>query len=147
LVDETRPRLQGSRLTAWELQQYGIPFDIISDNMAGHFMQRGEVDLCIVGTDRTAANGDVANKIGTYGLAVLANYHRIPFWVAAPVSSFDFSIEEKEHPSFIAGRCASIVINQKEIGFFGEISPAVITAFELEHPVAGMEILLDDIRK
>jgi methylthioribose-1-phosphate isomerase len=88
-VDETRPVLQGSRLTAWELQQLGIPCTLVADAMAGTLMASSEVDAVIVGADRIAANGDVANKIGTYGLAVLAGYHGIPFYVAAPVSTFD----------------------------------------------------------
>jgi methylthioribose-1-phosphate isomerase len=88
-VDETRPVLQGSRLTAWELQQLGIPFTLVADAMAATLMASGEVDAVIVGADRIAANGDVANKIGTYGLAVLAHHHGIPFYVAAPVSTFD----------------------------------------------------------
>jgi methylthioribose-1-phosphate isomerase len=88
-VDETRPVLQGSRLTAWELQQLGIPCTLVADAMAGTLMSSGEVDAVIVGADRIAANGDVANKIGTYGLAVLARHHGLPFYVAAPVSTFD----------------------------------------------------------
>jgi len=88
---ETRPFLQGARLTAWELKKERIPVTVITDNMAGHMMQRGLVSCVIVGTDRTAANGDVANKIGTYGHAVLAHRHAIPFYVAAPLSSIDFS--------------------------------------------------------
>jgi methylthioribose-1-phosphate isomerase len=92
LVDETRPFLQGARLTTWELRQDGIPVTLITDSMAAHFMQRGKVDLVIVGADRIAANGDVANKIGTYGLAILAREHRLPFYVAAPVSTFDLSL-------------------------------------------------------
>ena len=86
---ETRPYLQGARLTAWECVQEGIPCTLITDSMAGHLMSRGEVDLVIVGADRIAANGDVANKIGTYALAVLARRHGLPFYVAAPVSTFD----------------------------------------------------------
>jgi methylthioribose-1-phosphate isomerase len=92
-TDETRPVLQGCRLTAWELMQDGIPVTLITDNAAGAIMKRGEIDLAIVGTDRTAANGDVANKIGTYTLAILCKEHNIPFYVAAPTSSIDFSIE------------------------------------------------------
>jgi len=88
-VDETRPVLQGARLTAWELQQLGIPCTLVADAMAATLMSSGEVDAVIVGADRIAANGDVANKIGTYGLAVLARHHEIPFYVAAPVSTFD----------------------------------------------------------
>ena len=92
LVDETRPFLQGARLTAWELQQDGIPQTLISDNMAGHFMAQGEVDVVVVGADRIAANGDVANKIGTYTLAVLCKEHGIPFYVAAPTSTIDLAL-------------------------------------------------------
>ena len=88
-VDETRPVLQGARLTAWELMREGIPCTLIADNMAGFLMQRRKVDLVIVGADRIAANGDTANKIGTYGLAVLARAHGIPFYVAAPLSTID----------------------------------------------------------
>jgi methylthioribose-1-phosphate isomerase len=91
-VDETRPYLQGARLTAWELQQWGIPCTLITDNMAVYFMQQGKVDLVIVGADRVAANGDFANKIGTYSLAVLASAHDIPFYSAAPTSTVDMSI-------------------------------------------------------
>lgn len=93
-VDETRPRLQGARLTAWELIKDGIPFTLIADNMAGYVMKKGEVDLVVVGADRIARNGDVANKIGTYGLAALARVHRVPFYVAAPVSTIDFTLSE-----------------------------------------------------
>jgi methylthioribose-1-phosphate isomerase len=89
LADETRPFLQGSRLTAWELKRDGIPVTVITDSMAGHMMSRGEVDLVIVGADRIAANGDVANKIGTYPLAVVAREHGLPFYVAAPLSTID----------------------------------------------------------
>ena len=88
---ETRPFLQGARLTAWELKKDRIPVTLVTDNMVGHLMQRGRVSCVIVGTDRTAANGDVANKIGTYGVAVLAHRHSIPFYVAAPISSIDLA--------------------------------------------------------
>lgn len=91
-VDETRPLLQGSRLTAWELQQEGIPYSIIADNMAAWLMARGKVDMIVLGADRIAANGDVANKIGTYSLAVLAKYHNVPFYSAAPRSTIDMEI-------------------------------------------------------
>lgn len=91
-ADETRPLLQGARLTAWELQQRGIPCTLICDNMAAQVMREGKVQMAIVGADRIAANGDTANKIGTYGVAVLANYHKIPFYVAAPQSTFDLSL-------------------------------------------------------
>jgi methylthioribose-1-phosphate isomerase len=93
LVDETRPRLQGARLTAWELKQLGIPFSLIADNAAGHFMRRGEVDLVLVGADRVAANGDVANKIGTYKLAVVARENGVPFYSVVPTSTVDLSLE------------------------------------------------------
>jgi methylthioribose-1-phosphate isomerase len=93
IADETRPYLQGARLTVWELQQDKIPVKLATDNMAGHLMSKGLVDVVIVGADRIAANGDTANKIGTYSLAIVAQYHRIPFYVAAPLSTIDFSIE------------------------------------------------------
>jgi methylthioribose-1-phosphate isomerase len=93
-VDETRPFLQGARLTAWELGQLGIPYRVITDNMAGWLMQRGEVSLAVVGADRIARNGDTANKIGTYSLAVLCRENAIPFYVAAPLSTFDFSLAD-----------------------------------------------------
>ncbi len=96
-VDETRPVLQGARLTAWELQQEGIPLTLITDNMAGHFMRRGEIKAVFVGADRIAANGDVANKIGTYSVAVLAHVHSIPFYVAAPCSTIDLKLPSGEH--------------------------------------------------
>ncbi|MGD8603760.1 MAG: S-methyl-5-thioribose-1-phosphate isomerase [Anaerolineales bacterium] len=92
LLDETRPRLQGARLSAWELTQYGVPFDIIVDNAAGHFMRTGQVDIVLVGSDRTAANGDVANKIGTYKLAVVASENDIPFYAVVPTSTIDLSL-------------------------------------------------------
>jgi len=92
IADETRPFLQGARLTAWEMVQEKIPITLITDNMAGHFMSLGEIDAVIVGTDRVAANGDVANKIGTYMVAVLAHRHNIPFYVACPISTIDMTI-------------------------------------------------------
>jgi methylthioribose-1-phosphate isomerase len=113
-ADETRPWLQGARLTAWELLRDGIPTTLIADNMAGHLMARGEIDAVVVGADRIAANGDVANKIGTYTVAVLAKEHAVPFYVAAPVSTFDLAtptgagipIEERpaEEVTHVAGR-------------------------------------------
>jgi len=113
-ADETRPWLQGARLTAWELLQDGIPTTVIADNMAGHLMARGEIDAVVVGADRIAANGDVANKIGTYTVAVLAKENGLPFYVAAPVSTFDLAtptgagipIEERaaEEVTHVAGR-------------------------------------------
>ena len=110
LVDETRPRLQGSRLTAWELTQYGVPFDIITDNSAGYFLRTGKVQKCFVGSDRTASNGDVANKIGTYMLALAAYDNGIPFYPVVPTSTVDvllnsgleIPIEERD-PSEVLG--------------------------------------------
>lgn len=96
IADETRPFLQGARLTAWEMVQEGIPVTLISDNMSGHLMSTGEVDAIVVGTDRVAGNGDVANKIGTYMVAVLAKRHNIPFYVACPLSTIDRSISSGE---------------------------------------------------
>ena len=96
-ADETRPVLQGARLTAWELMEDGIAVTLITDNMAGYFMKKGMINLCIVGADRIARNGDVANKIGTYSVAVLAREHGIPFYVAAPLSTIDFNIPSGEH--------------------------------------------------
>ncbi len=92
LLDETRPRLQGASLSAWECEQYGIPYTIIVDNAAGHFMRTGQVDICFVGSDRTAANGDVANKIGTYKLGVVAKENGIPFFPVVPTSTVDLSL-------------------------------------------------------
>lgn len=98
-ADETRPFLQGARLTAWELAKNGVPVTLITDNMAGYFMAKGEIDMVIVGSDRIASNGDVCNKIGTYSLAVLAKEHGIPFYAVAPTSTFDLSIASgKEIP-------------------------------------------------
>jgi len=94
VASETRPYLQGARLTAWEMIQEKIPVTLITDNTAGHLMSLGRIDLVLVGADRIAANGDVANKIGTYTLAVLAERHRIPFYVAAPLSSVDISVAD-----------------------------------------------------
>jgi methylthioribose-1-phosphate isomerase len=93
-ADETRPWLQGARLTAWELMKDGIPATLIADNMAGFFMYRGEITCCVVGADRIAANGDTANKIGTYSVAVLARENNIPFYVAAPVSTLDLTLSD-----------------------------------------------------
>jgi len=93
-ADETRPLLQGARLTAWELKECGIPVTLICDSAAAQVMREGRVDAVIVGADRIAANGDAANKIGTYGLSVQAREHGVPFYVAAPASTFDLSIED-----------------------------------------------------
>ena len=96
IADETRPFLQGSRLTAWELAKDNIPVTVITDNMAGHVMKQGKVDCVVVGADRIAANGDAANKIGTYMVAVLAKQHDIPFYVAAPISTIDLETKSGE---------------------------------------------------
>ncbi|MDH4231219.1 MAG: S-methyl-5-thioribose-1-phosphate isomerase, partial [Nitrospirota bacterium] len=114
-ADETRPVLQGARLTAWELMQADIDVTLITDNAAGAFMKKGQIDLAIVGTDRTVLNGDVANKIGTYTVAVLCKEHTIPFYVAAPLSSVDFSLpsgdlipieeREPEEVTSVFGKC------------------------------------------
>jgi methylthioribose-1-phosphate isomerase len=108
-ADETRPLLQGARLTAWELTQAGIDVTLICDNMAGSLMQQGKINAVIVGADRIAANGDTANKIGTYSISVLAKAHNIPFYVAAPSSTFDLKIHngseipiEQRHPDEVA---------------------------------------------
>ncbi|MBA2486368.1 MAG: S-methyl-5-thioribose-1-phosphate isomerase [Nitrospira sp.] len=124
IAGETRPVLQGARLTAWELMQDKIPVTLITDNMAGALMRQGKVHLCVVGADRIAANGDVANKIGTYSVAVLARAHSIPFYVAAPYSTID--LETKSG--------ADIPIEQRD--------PIEITAIHGSHPVApeGVEV-------
>ena len=97
LVPETRPYLQGARLTAWELHKGGIPLTLITDNMVGHFLKSGKVGAIVTGADRVAANGDTANKIGTYQIAVLAKENNVPFYIAAPVSTFDLSIPDGDH--------------------------------------------------
>jgi len=114
IANETRPYLQGARLTAWELVREGIPCTLITDSMAGHLMSRGEVDVVVVGADRIAANGDTANKIGTYPLAVLAKRHGIPFYVVAPLSTFDLKISSgKEIP--IEERSADEVTGYRDV--------------------------------
>lgn len=129
-VDETRPVLQGARLTAWELKLAGVPFKLIADNMAASVMRAGLVDAVIVGADRIAANGDVANKIGTYGLAVLAKEHGIPFYVAAPTSTVDLTLAtgdeiviEERDPREVLGVTASGIIEPD--------SPAAQRAFDM----------------
>ena len=113
-ADETRPFLQGARLTAWELSEDGIDTTLITDNMSGHFMKSGEIDAVIVGTDRVAANGDVANKIGTYMVAVLAKAHNIPFYVACPLSTIDLSIPSGDDIP-IEERCSNEVTGYGDI--------------------------------
>jgi methylthioribose-1-phosphate isomerase len=125
LVDETRPRLQGARLTAWELKQRGIPHDIIADNAAGHFLRTGQVNLCLVGADRVAANGDVANKIGTYKLGVVAKENGVPFYSVVPTSTVDLSLAHGDLIP-IEERPQSEVLN---LQFEGEnVAPAGSTA-------------------
>ena len=116
LAAETRPFLQGARLTAWELKKDGIPVTLITDNMVGHFMKKGDINLVIVGADRIAANGDVANKIGTYSVATLAKAHKIPFYVAAPISTLDLSLNsgtdipiEERDPKEVTHMCGKRV--------------------------------------
>ncbi|RLI07437.1 S-methyl-5-thioribose-1-phosphate isomerase [Candidatus Bathyarchaeota archaeon] len=126
-VDETRPRCQGARLTAWELQQEGIPYAVIVDNAAGYFMSRGEVDMVIVGADRIAANGDVANKIGTYEKAVLARENGIPFYVAAPRMTFDLGCGTGDEIE-IEERDAEEVLGMWGVGEDGAPSRVLIAA-------------------
>ncbi|WP_342641297.1 S-methyl-5-thioribose-1-phosphate isomerase [Rhodoligotrophos ferricapiens] len=139
-VDETRPRNQGAALTAWELGQHGVPHTIIADNSGGHLMQHGQVDLCIVGTDRTTAQGDVANKIGTYLKALAARDNNIPFYVALPSSTIDWTIKdgvaeipiEQRSPTEVThmtGRSAQGDIITVEIAAPG--SPAANYAFDV----------------
>lgn len=118
IADETRPVLQGARLTAWELMQDQIPVTLITDNMAGTLMRQGKIHLCVVGADRIAANGDVANKIGTYSVAVLAKAHNIPFYVAAPYSTIDLKTKTGE----------DIPIEQR--------NPSEVITIHGSHPVA-----------
>ena len=148
LADETRPFLQGARLTAWELSKNNIPVTIITDNMAGWMMKKGEVSKVIVGADRIAANGDVANKIGTYSLAVLADRHKIPFYVAAPLSTIDRSIKSGEEIPIEERPSAEVThIQEKPIAPLGvavrnpafDVTPndlvsAIITEKGIAHP-------------
>jgi methylthioribose-1-phosphate isomerase len=146
-VDETRPVLQGSRLTAWELQRLGIPCTLVADVMAGSLMAGGEVDAVVVGADRIAANGDVANKIGTYQLAVLAHHHRLPFYVAAPLSTFDpdcadgsrIPIERRDpdEVAVVGGRRLAPAGVEVENRAF-DVTPAeLVTAYVTEEGVAA----------
>ena len=144
-VDETRPVLQGARLTAWELQKEGIPHTVIADVAAASLMARGEVDLVVVGADRIAANGDTANKIGTYGLAVLARAHGLPFYVAAPFSTIDpaladgraIPIEERDPREVreIAGRLLAPAASPARNPAFDVTPAALITAIVTERGV------------
>ncbi len=135
-VDETRPLLQGARLTAWELMEDMIPATLITDSMAGALMAKGQVDAVIVGADRICANGDAANKIGTYGLAVLAHYHHIPFYVAAPMSTLDRSLSEGSAIP-IEERAAEEVRT-----FYGKaVAPPDIPAFNPAFDVTPAELI------
>jgi methylthioribose-1-phosphate isomerase len=146
IADETRPFLQGARLTAWELEKIGVPYAVITDNMAGWLMHRGEVSLAVVGADRIARNGDAANKIGTYSVAVLAKENGLPFYVAAPLSTFDFSLADgdgipiEERPAAevreIAGRLITPAGAQVRNPAF-DVTPArYITAIITEKGIA-----------
>ena len=145
LADETRPFLQGARLTAWELQRDQIPVTLICDNMAGYLMHLGGVDCIIVGADRVAANGDVANKIGTYSLAVLAREHNIPFYVAAPLSTIDMSLKDgseipiEQRDSREVSHIADNQLSPEGVGIFNpafDITPArFITAIITERGI------------
>lgn len=129
-ADETRPVLQGARLTVWELMQDGIPVTLLTDNMAAHLMRHQRIDCVIVGADRIASNGDVANKIGTYGLAVLARHHRIPFYVAAPVSTIDMKILSGDSIP-IEQRAASEVTAPMGLPIAPEGAEAINPAFDV----------------
>jgi methylthioribose-1-phosphate isomerase len=147
LVDETRPRLQGARLTAWELEQYGIPYEIIPDNTAGFFLKAGKAQKCFVGSDRTAANGDVANKIGTYMLALAAHDNGVPFYPVVPTSTIDLSLAhgdlipiEERDPEEVLGlefhgeRVAPIEAEARNIAF--DVTPQrLVTGIVTENGV------------
>jgi methylthioribose-1-phosphate isomerase len=123
LVPETRPYLQGARLTAWELHRGGIPLTLITDNMVGHFLKTGNVGAVVTGADRVAANGDSANKIGTYQIAVLAKENNVPFYIAAPVSTFDLSIPDGDHIP-IEERPAAEVTHLQEVRIAPDVHAA-----------------------
>jgi len=129
LVPETRPYLQGARLTAWELHRGGIPLTLITDNMVGHFLKTGKVGAIVTGADRIAANGDTANKIGTYQIAVLAKENNVPFYIAAPISTFDLSIPDGEHIP-IEERTAEEVTHIQGIRIAPDV-PAAHPAFDV----------------
>jgi methylthioribose-1-phosphate isomerase len=136
-ADETRPRLQGAKLTTWECVQEGIPVTLLSDNMAAHCMSKGMIDAVVVGADRITANGDAANKIGTYGLAIIAQAHNVPFFVAAPLSTIDFSladggaIEIEERDPKEVSNVGATVICPAGVEFFNpafDVTPARLIA-------------------
>jgi len=146
LADETRPFLQGARLTAWELQHDGIPVKLITDNMAGHFLHSGRVGCVVVGADRIAANGDVANKIGTYSVAVLAKENNVPFYVAAPISTLDLKLASgaeipiEQRPAAEVTHVFGVPIAPEDIGVENpafDVTPArYVTAIVTENGVA-----------
>jgi len=129
-VDETRPRLQGARLTAWELEQWGVPYTIIVDGAAAHIMRTIGIDMCVVGCDRIAANGDTANKIGTYGLALVAKAHNVPFYVAGPTSTIDMSLATGDEIA-IEQRPADEVTRFETCQIAPEGAPATNPAFDV----------------
>jgi methylthioribose-1-phosphate isomerase len=129
LVPETRPYLQGARLTAWELHKGGVPLTLITDNMVGHFLKKGDVGAVVTGADRIAANGDTANKIGTYQIAVLAKENNVPFYIAAPVSTFDLTIPDGEHIP-IEERSAAEVTHLQGVRIAPDV-PAAHPAFDV----------------
>jgi len=129
LVPETRPYLQGARLTAWELHKGGIPLTLITDNMVGHFLKTGKVGAIVTGADRIAANGDTANKIGTYQIAVLAKENKVPFYIAAPVSTFDLSVPDGNHIP-IEERSAGEVTHLQGVRIAPDV-PAAHPAFDV----------------
>jgi methylthioribose-1-phosphate isomerase len=144
-ADETRPRLQGAKLTTWECVQEGIPVTVITDNMAAHCMKQGLIDAVVVGADRIAANGDTANKIGTYSLAIVAKAHNIPFFVAAPLSTVDFQLVngtqipiEERHPAEIY-QIGETILTPPGVEFYNpafDVTPAeLITAIITENGV------------
>ena len=150
LVDETRPRLQGARLTAWELDQYGIPYELISDNMAGYFLKAGKAQKVLFGADRVAANGDVANKIGTYMLSLAAHDNHVPAYAVVPTSTIDLSLEhgglipiEERDPEEVLGiqfqgeRVAPVEAEARNIAF--DVTPnrliaGIVTENGVVHP-------------
>jgi methylthioribose-1-phosphate isomerase len=145
-VGETRPVLQGARLTAWELGRLGIPHTLVADGAAGALMAAGEVDCVLVGADRIAANGDVANKVGTYGLAVLARHHDVPFYVVAPRSTFDPHVPdgaaipiERRPPDevvFVGGERVAPAGTTAENRAFDVTPAALVTAYVTEEGVS-----------
>ena len=163
LVDETRPRLQGARLTAWELDQYGVPYEIISDNMAGHFLKAGKAQKVLFGADRVAANGDVANKIGTYMLSLAAHDNGVPAYAVVPTSTVDLSLEhgdlipiEERDPQEVLGiqfegeRVAPVEAEARNIAF--DVTPnrlitGIVTEKGVVYPpydVNLKKVVLDD---